>query len=299
MRILVSGSSGLIGSRLVAFLATAGHEVLRLVRGDASGDDEIHWNPAEGSIDREVLAGLDAVVHLAGENIAAGRWNEERKRRIRTSRVDGTRLLCESLSELQTPPNVFVCASAIGFYGDRGDAELDEESEPGTGFLSDVCRQWEAAANPARERGIRVVSLRFGVVLSRDGGALEKMLPPFKLGAGGVIGSGRQYWSWIAIDDVVGAIDHAITCEKLNGPVNCVAPNPVSNREFTRTLGRVLGRPTLIPLPAFAARLALGQMANELLLASARVIPKRLQETGYTFHHPQLEDALRHVLRKA
>jgi len=296
MKILVSGSSGLIGSQLVPFLEAGGHEVMRLVRRGASGDDEIHWDPAAGSIDGEALAGLDAVVHLAGENIAAGRWNDELKRRIRTSRVEGTRLLCESLAELQTPPPVLVCASAVGFYGDRGNAELDEESEPGTSFLPDVCREWEAAADPARRRGVRVVSLRLGVVLSRDGGALEKMLGPFKLGAGGVIGGGRQYWSWIAIDDVVGAIQHAITCEALNGPVNCVAPNPVTNREFTKTLGRVLGRPTLVPLPAFAARLALGEMADALLLASARVLPKRLQETGYKFRHPELESALLNAL---
>ncbi len=298
MRILVSGSSGLIGSKLVGFLTTGGHEVPRLVRADASQDDAIRWDPAAGTIDREILGGIAAAVHLAGENIAAGRWNDERKNRIRTSRVDGTRLLSTALAELQTPPQVLVCASAVGFYGDRADAELDEASDPGTGFLADVCRDWESAAHPARERGIRVVSLRLGVVLSADGGALEKMLTPFKLGAGGVIGSGRQYWSWIALDDVVSAIDHAITHEALDGPVNCVAPNPVTNREFTKTLGRVLRRPTLVPLPAFAARLALGQMADELLLASARVIPKRLQETGYKFRYPELDNALRHALGK-
>ncbi|MCH8221545.1 MAG: TIGR01777 family protein [Proteobacteria bacterium] len=296
MKILVTGSHGLIGSALIPFLTTGGHEVLRLVRNPNPATNEIPWDPQAGVIDNEQLEGLDAVVHLAGENIASKRWNTAQKKRIRESRVHGTRLLSESIARLNDPPKVLVCASAVGYFGDRGDEELDEQSEPGTGFLADVCRDWEAAADPAREKGIRVVNLRFGVILSSAGGALAKMLLPFKLGLGGVVGSGKQYWSWIALDDVLGAILHVISNDDLNGPVNCVSPNPATNREFTKTLGRVLKRPTVFPLPAFAARLALGEMADELLLPSARVIPKRLQESGYEFQYPELEEALRHAL---
>lgn len=298
MRILVSGSTGLIGSGLVSELSAAGHEVVRLVRGDpAEREREIRWDPAAGQIDRESLNGLDAAVHLAGENIAAGRWTAAQKARIRDSRVNGTRLLCEALAECEDRPRVLVCASAIGYYGDRGDEVLDETSPSGEGFLAEVCRQWEAAADPAREKGIRVVHLRTGVVLSGEGGALQKMLTPFKLGVGGVVGSGTQYWSWVARDDVAGAIHHAITHEELSGPVNATAPHPVTNREFTKTLGRVLHRPTIFPMPAFAAKLMLGEMADELLLASTRVLPRRLQDSGFEFRHPELEEALRHALR--
>ena len=298
MKILITGSHGLIGSALIPFLTTGGHEVLRLVRNPNPATHEIQWNPQAGVIDDEQLEGLDAVVHLAGENIASKRWNTAQKKRIRESRVHGTRLLSESLARLNDPPKVLVCASAVGYFGDRGDEELDEESEQGTGFLADVCRDWEAAADPAREKGIRVVNLRFGVILSSAGGALAKMLLPFKLGLGGVVGSGKQYWSWIALDDVLGAILHAMSHDDLHGPVNCVSPNPVTNREFTKTLGRVLKRPTLFPLPPFAARLVLGEMANELLLASTRVVPKQLQASGYQFRFEDLESALRNTLGK-
>jgi uncharacterized protein (TIGR01777 family) len=259
-------------------------------------DREICWDPATGWIDAGELEGVDAVVHLAGENLGSHRWNETFKREIRDSRVLGTRLLAEALAALAKKPGVLCCASAIGFYGDRGNEVLTESSPPGTGFLAEVCQAWEAATTPAGDAGIRVVHLRSGVVLSRAGGALAKMLPPFKLGAGGVIGGGRQYWSWIALDDLVRVIEFVLQRTELAGPVNTVAPHPVTNREFTETLGRVLGRPTILPMPAFAARLALGEMADEMLLASARVEPHVLLRAGFEFQFPQLETALRQAL---
>ena len=299
MKILVSGTTGLIGTALVPFLTTGGHSVVRLIRSQPRpGQAAVHWDTAAGSIDSSAFEGLDAVVHLAGENIAARRWTPAQKARIRDSRVQGTRLLAQSLARLQQPPKVMVCASAIGFYGDRGTEVLTEESAPGSGFLTDTCLAWEAAAQPASGKGVRVVNLRLGVVLSPGGGALAKMLFPFRLGVGGKIGSGRQYMSWIGIDDVVGVIHYALTTDELRGPINAVAPNPVTNREFTKTMGRVLSRPTIFPMPAFAARMAFGEMADELLLASTRVKPARLQNSSYYFRHPQLEGALRHLLGK-
>lgn len=299
MIIAVTGSTGLIGSRLAALLASGGHRVMRLLRSKPRPElDEVYWDPAREMVDTMALGHVDAVVHLAGESIAKGRWTAKKKARIRDSRVDGTRVLSKALTRLSPPPNVMICASAIGYYGDRGDEWLREESPPGSGFLADVCRQWEAAAEPARERGIRVVHLRTGVVLSPAGGALRQMLPPFRMGLGGKIGSGRQYLSWVAIDDLLGVIMHALTTDTLQGPVNAVSPNPVTNLEFTRTLGRVLGRPTLFPMPALAARLVFGEMAEELLLASARVQPARLVTTGYQFRFPTLDGALRYLLRK-
>lgn len=294
MKILVSGSTGLIGNTLVPYLTTGGHSVVRLVREAAA--QGVHWNPAEGEIDADKLEGFDAVVHLAGENISEGRWSEAKKARIRDSRVDSTRLLAGALAKLKKKPRVLVCASAIGFYGDRGNRKLDETAAAGEGFLCGVCREWEEAAEPARKAGIRVVHLRFGVVLAADGGALAKMLLPFKLGVGGVLGSGDQYMSWVTVDDAVGMVDFAIEKESLEGAVNAVAPNPVTNREYTKTLGAVLARPTLIPVPAFGARLALGEMADELLLASTRVLPAKLQQAGYSFRFAELEPALRHIL---
>jgi uncharacterized protein (TIGR01777 family) len=298
LSVVVSGASGLVGSSLLPFLTTGGHRVVPMVRstrarGDASG---VRWDPAAKVIDRAGLERVDAVVHLAGESIAGGRWTTEKKARIRGSRVDGTRLLCETLAALDAPPRTLVCASAIGFYGDRGGTPLDESSPRGKGFLADVCGEWEAAAAPARAAGIRVVHLRFGVVLTPAGGALQRMLLPFRLGAGGVVGSGEQYMSWIAIDDAVGAIHHALVTPALEGPVNAVAPAAVTNREFTRALGRVLRRPTIVPMPAVIARLAFGEMADELLLASTRVVPRRLGESGFTFREPDLETALAHLL---
>ena len=296
MNILVTGSTGLVGSAVVPFLTTGGHRVLRLVRGTPRNADEVAWNPTAGTIDADKLEGVDAVVHLAGDNIAHGRWSAAKKARIRDSRVSGTHLLSTALAKRNRKPRVLVCASAIGYYGHRGDDVMTETSPPGPTFISTVCREWEAATEPAQQAGIRVVNLRIGVVLTPRGGALAKMLTPFKLCAGGVVGSGRQYWSWIALDDVVGAIHHAITHDELTGPVNAVAPETVTNAVFTKTLGRVLHRPTIAPLPGFVVKLLLGEMGEELLLASTRVAPNRLQETGYEFRCPTLDGALRHVL---
>lgn len=293
--VAVTGASGLVGSNLVPFLTTGGHRVRRLVRGAPSGADEVAWDP-ERPAPLPALDGIDAVVHLAGENIAGRRWTDEQKQRIRESRARGTRVLAESLAALPAPPRVFVQASAIGFYGDRGDEPLDESSPPGDGFLADVCREWEAAAEPLARRGTRVVHLRFGVILTPAGGALAQMLPPFKIGLGGPLGPGTQYLSWIGIDDVVGAIHHAVVTDALAGPVNATAPEPVRNRDFARALGRALGRPALVPVPAAALRLALGEVADALLLASARVLPERLRASGYRFRTPGVDAALAHVL---
>ena len=294
MNVLISGATGLLGSALIPELKAGGHRVNRLTRSPKSADD-LRWDPEAGTIEGD-LEGTDAVVHLAGESIAEGRWTPEKKRRILESRRKGTRLLAEGIAGLPTPPSVMVSASAIGYYGDRGNELLTEESEPGTGFLAEVCREWEAAADPAREAGIRVVHPRIGIVLSLQGGALGTTLPIFKLGAGGKIGSGRQYWSWISLDDVAGSFFHALTNEAVSGPMNVGSPNPLTNAEYTKVLGRVLNRPTVFPVPASAARLALGEVADELLLASQRMQPARLEETGYTFRHPDLEAALRHLL---
>ncbi|MBN1569720.1 MAG: TIGR01777 family oxidoreductase [Acidobacteria bacterium] len=297
MNILITGASGLIGSTLSSYLIENNHRVLRMVRKARSSAGEVRWDPSSGILDMEALEGLDAVVHLAGENIASGRWSAEKKRRIRDSRIQGTRILAQSLARLFDPPKVLVSASATGYYGDRGDEILDEESAAGTGFLASLCSEWEAATEPAVIRGIRVVTPRFGMVLSVSGGAMAMMLPVFRLGIGGRIGNGRQYMSWIAIDDLVGIIDHAIRNESLSGPINAVAPSPVTNREFTAILGHVLSKPAFFVLPAFAARIAFGKMAEEVLLASARVLPTQLKETGYKYKFPDLEEALRHVLQ--
>lgn len=298
MHILVSGASGLIGAALTPCLETAGHRVTRLVRGRARpGWGEAAWDPDAGRMPLPALEGVDAVVHLAGESIV-GRWTADKKQRIYDSRVRGTRVICEALRQVVRPPKVFVCASAIGYYGNRGERLLLEESRAGEDFLARVCVDWEAVAAPAAQRGIRVVSLRLGMVLSASGGALSQMLPPFRLGLGGALGGGAQYMSWIALDDVVGAIAHVLTTESLRDAVNLVAPEPVSNRDFTKTLGRVLRRPTRFAVPAFAARLLFGEMADALLLASTRVEPGKLNASGYTFRYPHLEAALRHVLGK-
>jgi uncharacterized protein (TIGR01777 family) len=299
MKVLVTGATGLVGSELVPFLSRQGHDVFRLTRGKAHEAHDIVWDPAHNQLPKGRLEGTEVVVHLAGENIAGKRWNTKVKEELRRSRVEGTKLLCETITQLETLPKTLICASAIGFYGNRGSEMLNETSAKGTGFLSDVCRDWEAACEPARAKGIRVVNLRTGVVLSEKAGALKEMLKPFKLGAGGVVGTGNQYWSWIAIDDLVGIIDFCITHEKLSGPVNATAPCPVTNYEFTKTLGSVLRRPTLVPMPAFIARIALGEMANELLLASTRVMPNRLSESGYQFKYTSLEPALKHLLEPA
>ena len=298
MRVAVSGSTGLVGSQVVASLSTAGHEVVRIVRRPpALGERAVQWDPEKGKVDAAGLEGLDSAVHLAGENVGSGRWTAARKAAIRDSRVKGTRLLCEVLSGLARPPKTLVCASAIGYYGDRGEERLTEDTPPGTGFLAEVCREWEEASAPAARKGIRVVALRIGMVLSPKGGALARMLPLFRAGLGGVIGGGRQYVSWVALDDLPHIILHALQRDDLSGPVNAVAPRPVTNREFTEALGKALSRPTPLPVPAFALRLAVGrEMADALLLASTRVVPKRLIDTGYAFRSPELVTTLRRLL---
>ena len=294
MIVAVSGAGGLIGSALISSLRASGHRAVALVRrAPRPGEDALSWDPSSGALIPANSAVADAVIHLAGESIMGLRWTVEKKRRIRESRVTATRLLAQTLTRLPKPPTVLICASGIGYYGSRGDGVVTEDSRQGTGFLADLARDWEAATATAIAQGIRVVSLRIGVVLSKQGGALATMLTPFRLGLGGVVGSGAQWMSWIALDDVIGAILHILSTDGLRGPVNAVAPAPVTNAEFTRTLGRVLGRPTLVPLPAFAARLALGEMADELLLTSQRVLPARLEASGYSFRHPSLEGALR------
>jgi uncharacterized protein (TIGR01777 family) len=299
MKILISGSHGLVGSALARSCVEEGHEVVRLVRHEASlSAPEIEWHPNQGRIDPQRLEGFDAVIHLAGESIASGRWNEEKKRTIRESRTKGTLLLSETLAQLSKPPSVFISASAIGYYGNRGDELLTETSPPGNDFLSSVCVEWEHATRPASEKGIRTVLARFGIILDRNGGALAKMLTPFRMGVGGRVGDGRQWMSWIALDDVVGALKFLSRDAAVSGPVNFVAPRPETNADFTRTLGRVLSRPTIFPMPAFAARLAFGEMADALLLSSQKVEPTVLENRGFAFYWPRLEPALEHLLRK-
>jgi uncharacterized protein (TIGR01777 family) len=299
-RVVVGGASGLIGTTLTAWLTDRGDRVLPLVRhAPRTGSGEIPWDPDAGELQGAALEGTDAVVHLGGVNIASGRWSKKTKAAIRDSRIASTRLLSETLARLEKPPRAFICASATGYYGNRGAELLTEDSPPGDGFLPDLCRAWEAATEPARHAGIRVVNLRTGIVLSARGGALVRMLPAFKAGAGGVLGSGRQYMSWIALDDAVRVIEFVLKTESLAGPVNVVAPNPVTNREFTRTLGRVLKRPTFLPLPALAIRVLFGEMGRVLLLEGQRVHPAHLEQAGFSFHHVHLEDALRHELTHA
>ena len=299
MKILISGSHGLVGKALVRSLVEDGQEVVRLVRrGHSIGQLQIEWHPNQGRIDAQHLEGFDAVVHLAGESIASGRWTDEKKRAICDSRVKGTTLLSETLAQLSRPPAVFLSASAIGYYGNRGDEELTETSPPGNDFLASVCVEWEEATRPAVEQGIRTVLTRFGVILDREGGALAKMLTPFRMGIGGRVGDGRQWMSWIALDDVINALKFLLLDSAVRGPVNVVAPNPVTNAEFTTALGRVLSRPTFLPVPAFGARLAFGELADALLLSSQRVDPAVLTERGFAPYWPRLEPALQHLLQK-
>jgi uncharacterized protein (TIGR01777 family) len=305
-RVLISGASGLIGSALVRALEAEGHEVTRLTRTAARSARELQWEPMR-EISPGLVSGFDAVVHLSGENVA-GRWTAEKKRKIRESRVLSTRNLAWAIAKAEAPPRAFVCASAIGYYGNRGDEILTEESAPGEGFLPEVCREWEAAAHVGIA-GVRVVNLRFGIVLSRDGGALKEMLRPFRLGLGGRVGHGRQWWSWIHIEDVVAVLVHVLGIvnevagrgrpapHNLSGAVNVVSPNPVTNTEFTRVLAEVVKRPAVFAVPAFAAKLAFGDFAEEGILASVRVLPKKLEESGFEFRYAELRPALQELLR--
>ncbi len=296
LRIAVTGASGLVGRQLTAFLTTGGHTVLPLVRRvPRPGTDEIAWNPATGHIDAARLEGVDAVVHLSGEPVAT-RWTPARKAAIRASRIDSTALLATTLARLARPPRVLLSASAIGFYGDRGETPVDEASPAGTGFLAEVCQAWEAAAAPAAAAGIRVVHPRIGVVLAGQGGALATMALPFQLGLGGVVGDGRQMMSWIALDDLVGMLHHLVFADDVHGPVNATAPDPVGNVAFVRTLGTVLHRPTLLPLPTAAVRLLFGEMGEEVLLAGARVLPRVAEAAGFRFLHADLAQAMRDEL---
>ncbi len=293
-RILISGASGLVGSALVPSFESQGDEVNRLVRHAATSAHKIRWDPMR-AVPPELVSGFDAVIHLSGESVA-GRWTEAKKTRIRESRVVSTQNLSRALAKAEKLPTTFICASAIGYYGSRGAEILNEGSSSSAGFLAQVCREWESATAQAAEAGIRTVNLRIGIVLSNNGGALKQMLLPFRLGVGGKIGSGQQWWSWIHIHDLVSAVHHILRHEALRGPVNMNAPNPVTNAEFTRTLAEVLKRPAILPIPAFAARLAFGELADEGLLASARVEPKKLIENGFQSAYPELGPALRHLL---
>ena len=296
MKILITGSHGLVGSQLHSMLTQQGHSVYRLSRSKKA---PICWDPERGEIDKSILEGFNAVIHLAGENIASGRWTAEKKARIRESRIKGTKLLSETLASLASPPEVLISASAIGFYGDRGDEVLNEDSARGTGFLSELCEEWESATEAARERGIRVATLRIGVVLSSEGGALTKMLPPFQMGAGGRLGSGEQYMSWVSLNDLVGIVEHVLGHKELIGAINAVAPNPVRNKQFTSALGASLHRPTIFPVPEPVLNFLLGEMANELLLSSAKVQPKKLLDSHYVFQDPEIQQFLQQAVRAA
>ena len=295
LTVAVAGASGLIGAHLADYLTTAGHRVVKLVRRPAEGDDEVTWDPAAGTLDPAALAGVDAVVNLGGVTIA-GVWTSGRKKAILESRVQATRTLAAAIAAMETPPPVFVSASAVGAYGPRGGEAITEQADLGAGFLADVCRAWEAAADPVREAGVRVVTTRFGIVVSAAGGAVAKMLPAFRAGLGTRLGDGTQYWAWVSLDDLLAAVEWAIHDEGLAGPVNVTAPEPVTNLEFTKTLGRVLHRPAVLAAPGFALRRGLGGMGEEMFLASQRVVPARLNERGFRFSYPDVESALRFEL---
>jgi len=300
MTVAITGASGLIGSNLADFLTTGGHRVIRLVRDSRQlADDSIYWNPATGEIDVEGLVGADALVHLAGTSIASGRWTEARKRSIKQSRVKGTELISRTLATMSGGPRILVSASAVGFYGDRGSERINETALAGKGFLAEVCRAWEGAAKPAERAGVRVTTLRTGVSLSPAGGALGQMLLPFKMGAGGRLGSGKQYLSWIDNDDLIAAIHHVLMTDSIRGPVNATAPHPVTNSTFTAALGRTLSRPTVIPVPAFAVKAAFGQLGREALLWGQRVLPEKLLESGFTFFYEGVEESMQFQLGRA
>ncbi|MGK0288637.1 MAG: hypothetical protein ACI86H_000050 [bacterium] len=297
MKVLISGSSGFIGKSLTTFLSNHRFIVYQLTRNKKEVSEyQIYWNPELGEIERDRLEDIDIVIHLAGENIASGRWSQEKKKLILESRIQGTNLLCKTLKSLKNPPSLLLSASAIGYYGNRGDELLYEKSEVGEGFLANVCQQWEDATLPAKEKGIRVVHLRFGMILGK-GGPLKKMLLPFRYGLGGTVGSGNQYTSWMAIDDVLNAILYLINYKKVEGPVNMVSPQPITNKELTRVIGKILNRPTFMFVPAFGVRLVLGELADEILLASNNVKPNVLQTIGYSFRFRMLEETLEYLLR--
>ena len=297
MRILITGASGLIGTALQRSFDEIGHELLLASRKEAKDSQHIQWDVEKGFSEPERLEGIDAVVHLAGESVFGLSWSDAKKKAIRDSRVDGTRSVVEAISKLKARPNVLVAASAIGFYGDRGDEEMTESSAAGDTFLAEVSKEWESEARRAEDAGIRTVLLRTGIILSKDGGALGTMLLPFKLGIGGVVGSGKQWMSWISIDDHIRVINYAIENENVRGAVNSVSPNPVTNGEFTKTLGEVLYRPTILPLPSFAVNMVFGEMGDALLLASTRVMPKRLEDAGFEFKYPELKTAIEHAVK--
>ena len=299
MRILITGASGLIGTALQKSFEEKGYEMLLASRSEPKSERDIQWNADAGFADEDLLRleGLDAVIHLAGESISALRWTDEKKKAIRDSRVHGTRTMIEAFARLEKKPKVFISASAIGFYGDRGDEEMTETNSVGDTFLSEVSKEWESESRRAEDMGIRTVLLRNGIVLSKDGGALATMMTPFKLGVGGVVGSGKQWMSWVSLDDAVGIVDYALENENLRGAVNVVSPNPVTNEEFTKTLGEVLYRPTFLPLPEFAVNLVFGEMGDALLIDSTRVVPKRLLDSGFKFIYPEINSALENAVK--
>ena len=297
MKILITGATGLIGSALQRSRRAKGDELLLASRKEPKDKSFIQWDAKDGFAEPDRLEGIDAVVHLAGENLSGLRWTDEKKKAIRDSRVLGTRSVVDAISHLKKKPKVFIASSAIGFYGDRGDEEMTETSGPGKTFLADVCREWETESRRAEDSGIRTVLLRIGIVLSKDGGALAAMLMPFKLGLGGVVGTGRQWMSWIALADHIAVVDYVLENENIRGAVNSVSPNPVQNKEFTATMGEVLYRPTFIPVPEFAVHLAFGEMGDSLLLDSTKVVPKRLEQAGFKFKFPDLKKALENAVK--
>lgn len=296
MKVLLAGSSGLVGIALILALKKQGHEVTRLVRKKSPEENTFLWAPAQGEIDEKALVGQDAVINMCGDNVASGLWTTKKRKRILESRTQTTRLLVTKMKEMASPPKVFINASAMGFYGDQGETLLSEDHPCGEGFLAEVCQKWEEAADEIKGSPVRLIKLRIGVVLDLEGGALQKMLPAFKCGVAGRLGSGKQYMSWISLADVINIILFTLENESVSGAINTVAPNPVTNSEFTQALGKVLGRPTILPAPAFALKLALGDMAKEMLLASTRVSSQKLIDAGYTFQDENLEDALRNIL---